>query len=531
MPPSSGRIADFHYRTRRRAVVVVAWLMAALFFIGAYTTWLLPTRAEHEWLAFLVFGLLSAVFSVQLLAAQRRQDEVTEGRLSLLLIALGSLGFLQRIAFAYHGELLHDPDVYIFRPILVFFPFLALAAVTLGRARAALRLMWILWTLAVLITMSGLLRQPELDLQRDGLAVMLLWLLLACPLFILLLNTIPPYEHVLKLSQAELAQAQANAQIVEQLRESEQRFRMAVKGLQVGVWEHRLPTDTSPGHWWCSERFFQLLGYQPDELQLSSHNLLNQIDERQRDAISALAQRSLRDGDAFSMDVKVRVKSRRYRSFNVMAHWERDAAGKPVRLTGAISDIHDRVQAEEALMSAKTELQRLAYLDPLTDVSNRRGFDERLALEAGLVRRHGRPLSLLIIDLDHFKPYNDLYGHLSGDESLRAVSSLLQSFVRRPSDLIARIGGEEFAVLLPETPLEAAQAIAERMLRGVYDLNLTHEHSPFGRVTCSIGIACATGTDANAIDLFGSADKALYEAKNGRNQVRTAPLAPPAPPA
>lgn len=521
------RMENLHQGTRRRAALLVSLLEAALFCTGAVTTWLLPVRADIEWIAFLVIGLACAFFSARLIAAQRADDEEREATLSAILIALGALGYIQRVAFAYHGPLLDDPAIYAFRPILAFFPFVALAAITLTRASFGVVAVWAFWVLITLVTISGMAAHPGMTWQRDGVAVMVLWTLLACPLFLLLLQTIPPYEDVLKDSEEELEEAKANSEISEQLRQSEHRFRMAVKGLQVGVWEHELPTSGVPGRWWCSERFYQLLGYTPEELPMSSRSMLALLDDKDRGEISRLATESV-DDEGFSADVRIRVKNRRYRWFNIKAHWERDENGRPYRLTGAISDIHDRVQAEEALRAAKSELQRLAYSDPLTGVSNRRGFDEQLGVECGRTRRTADPLSLLIIDLDHFKHYNDFYGHLSGDESLRVMGTLLQTLMRRPADLLARIGGEEFAVLLPDTAAEGAMTIAQQILHGVYSLNLAHESSPFGRVTCSIGIVTSQEPNTEPQSLFEAADKALYTAKQKRNDICVGRLAPPA---
>lgn len=521
--PARTPVSDFRQQTRRNAVMLVAWLEAGLFFIGSITTYLLPQRQTIEWAIFLVIAALCMVFSVLLFKAQRHQDEALEYRWSAVLIVLGSIGFLQRIYFAFHGPLLQEPSIYVFRPILAFLPLIALAAMTLVRASVAILMMWVLWALTTVIALTGLLYLPEVSINRDGVVMMLLWLLVACPLYLLLLNTIPLYEDVLRMSETELGQVKATAAISEQLRVSEQRFRMAVKSMQVGIWEYRMPTSSENGRWWCSDRFFKLLGYQPDELPLTSRSLLSLMDKKQADEVSAQALKSLDDDDGFDVDLQIRVKNRRFRTFNIKAYWERDAEGKPVQLTGAISDIHDRIQTEDALLAAQAELKRLAYSDPLTAITNRRGFDERLSVEIARSRSKNLPLSLLIVDLDHFKHYNDLYGHLMGDEFLRVVAKMLQSMIHRPADLVARIGGEEFAVLLPETSLEGAMNIAHNMLQCVRELKIEHDGSPLGLVTCSIGVACVAGPGATEKKLFSAADKALYGAKDVRNEVRSAP--------
>ncbi len=164
---------------------------------------------------------------------------------------------------------------------------------------------------------------------------------------------------------------------------------------------------------------------------------------------------------------------------------------------------------------ADEETSRLATTDPLTGVFNRRTFIELAEQELARSRRAGAPLSLMMLDLDHFKRVNDTYGHLTGDEVLVSFTRLIKDCVRR-GDLVVRYGGEEFCVLLPGTTLPAATALAERIRAATAETALTSK--PF-KVTVSIGITTCTGDrDATVSDLLGRADEALYRAKDdGRN--------------
>lgn len=181
------------------------------------------------------------------------------------------------------------------------------------------------------------------------------------------------------------------------------------------------------------------------------------------------------------------------------------------------------------LRAANERLSQHARIDPLTGLPNRRHFDEFLqhAWEQAVQRQHG--LSLLVIDVDHFKAYNDRYGHQAGDECLRSVAQALADCLRRPSDLVARWGGEEFAVVLSNTEPTMALHIAERMLQAVADLDLPHEDSSCAAVvTVSIGVACANPSSAprdglGLSQLIHDADVALYNAKaSGRNRIGAA---------
>ncbi|MDQ3169554.1 MAG: GGDEF domain-containing protein [Acidobacteriota bacterium] len=175
----------------------------------------------------------------------------------------------------------------------------------------------------------------------------------------------------------------------------------------------------------------------------------------------------------------------------------------------------------QQLEEANRRLEDLSFLDGLTEVANRRQFEQILDLEWRRAVRSGSPLSLILADIDHFKAFNDGYGHQAGDRCLRDVATLLDSIVQRAGDQVARYGGEEFAAMLPETDAEGAEKIAERMRRAVESLE-----TGGGRVTVSIGVATTVaGETRSAESLVGAADAALYDAKHaGRNTVRARSL-------
>ncbi|QIE28934.1 Diguanylate cyclase, GGDEF domain (plasmid) [Caballeronia sp. SBC1] len=172
--------------------------------------------------------------------------------------------------------------------------------------------------------------------------------------------------------------------------------------------------------------------------------------------------------------------------------------------------------------SAQEELVRLAGTDALTGLPNRRAFDERMDDEWRRGRRAGTPLSVLFIDVDYFKAYNDAYGHALGDDALATVAHSIATAVRRPGDVPARYGGEEFVVLLPDTPLEGARHIAEAIRQRVQASAIPHRASALGTVTVSIGCATASPPGlGGAYGLLGAADQQLYKAKAaGRDCVR-----------
>lgn len=179
------------------------------------------------------------------------------------------------------------------------------------------------------------------------------------------------------------------------------------------------------------------------------------------------------------------------------------------------------VELTKQLESANKMLRNLSYLDSLTDIPNRRYFDDLLQVEWNRTMRSSSPLSLIMVDIDHFKFFNDAYGHQAGDRCLQKIAKVLYASVKRPGDFVARYGGEEFIAVLPEIDKEDACHIAERMRLDVIALAIPHAASPVvNLVTISLGVASMIPTNnSSPRNLIEMADKALYKAKQeGRNK-------------
>ena len=197
-----------------------------------------------------------------------------------------------------------------------------------------------------------------------------------------------------------------------------------------------------------------------------------------------------------------------------------------------VGQINLRVRAEEearrtgeALRKLNQTLEKLALQDGLTGLANRRQFDLVLKDELSRATRSASSLALIMIDVDCFKQYNDLYGHMAGDECLRQVGKALRMTESRTGDLAARYGGEEFAMLLPNTDVAGAMKVAEEIRKAIRELEIRHERNLPGVVTVSAGVNALMPVtdDATASQLIGAADEALYLAKTaGRNRVQAA---------
>lgn len=229
-----------------------------------------------------------------------------------------------------------------------------------------------------------------------------------------------------------------------------------------------------------------------------------------------------------SIDVRMNGKSVRFYAGAVVAAPNGLPVGticlldhEPRRLSDAE---RERLLDARQLMEAALELQADSNRDHLTGLYNRRYFDELLDREWRRAIRYMVPFTLLMIDIDHFGAYNDRYGHPDGDEALRQVARTIRASIRRPSDLCARFGGEEFIVMLPETDPDAARTMADRIRAAVEQLAIDHADSQAGHLTVSIGAGVALDQDhleSGPAGLIEIADEALYEAKDaGRNTTR-----------
>lgn len=205
-----------------------------------------------------------------------------------------------------------------------------------------------------------------------------------------------------------------------------------------------------------------------------------------------------------------------------VVHVVRKPDGEVDSLVGFMFDISERKKAEEELVRLQKELEALSLTDGLTGIANRRHFDQRLEAEWHAARRNGQPLSLILLDIDFFKQFNDRYGHVGGDACLVAVARALQGVARRAGDLVARFGGEEFVVLLPGADAAGARMLADAAAAAIAALRIAHEASAVSDyLTASIGVGTATATGAGEPRAFIDAvDRLLYAAKqNGRNRI------------
>lgn len=194
-----------------------------------------------------------------------------------------------------------------------------------------------------------------------------------------------------------------------------------------------------------------------------------------------------------------------------------DYIGKPFHLPIVVARVRNQIN-----LKLKTDLlESLALLDGLTNIANRRRFDDALAAEWKRARRNGRPLALIMADIDFFKAYNDHYGHGAGDVCLKRIATVLADAADRPADLVARYGGEEFVALLPETDCAGVRNIAERLRAAAEALHIPHAFSAAAPwVTISVGFAGMTPDGERAAPLLAEADRMLYRAKEaGRNRV------------
>lgn len=294
------------------------------------------------------------------------------------------------------------------------------------------------------------------------------------------------------------------------LEERAKQLQFVLEGSDLGFWDWDISANTVARN----ERWATMLGYSHEEMQRTTQQWSDFVHPEDRD----FAWKSIFDvidGRTQSHKAEYRMlhKNGTYRWILDQAKvMQRDANGKATRMCGTHTDITERKLMEE-------ELRRQAHVDYLTGVFNRRHFMERAETELHRAIRYGSALSLLMLDIDHFKMINDRYGHKVGDVVLKELASICTKTLR-DVDILGRLGGEEFAVLLPQTSEDTAFDVAERLRAVIAGSSIPVDENQRVEFQISIGVA-TWAANINSIDsLLGIADKALYEAKNtGRNRV------------
>ena len=284
----------------------------------------------------------------------------------------------------------------------------------------------------------------------------------------------------------------------------------------IGGWE--LDLTTMEVEW--SEQVFRIHELPPGP-SLRLEETMQFYGPAGRPALQAAIEAAAREGEPWDLElpfVTAKGNARWLRAQGVAVCDD----GKPVRLLGAFQDITEKKTNALELHRLNEELTRLSTTDPLTEVGNRRLFDQTLRAEWARAARRGGSIGLLMIDVDHFKEYNDHYGHPAGDAVLRQIATMVGESVRRGGELVARYGGEEFALLLPGADLAAAVAVAERCRQQVIDAKIEHRASTTSAwLGVSIGVASQVASPAvDCSTLVEIADAALYRAKRcGRGRI------------
>jgi diguanylate cyclase (GGDEF)-like protein/PAS domain S-box-containing protein len=326
------------------------------------------------------------------------------------------------------------------------------------------------------------------------------------------------FVSMLALYITEVAMARS-ARTRLRLEASEMRFRLLAEASRDVI----VLADLDGRRKYVSPAATELLGWSQEEMLRNHYTTVTHPDDLQK------MQKLLNDCrggvETAALSYRCMRKDGSYIWFESNISLFHDAeTGEAAGFVYVLRDISERKLAEEKLQEAFNTVEQLALADGLTGVANRRLLDETLGREWARAARDGTLLSVLLIDVDYFKPYNDLYGHLAGDTCLKALANAIQAVLRRPPDLLARYGGEEFVVVLPNTPHAGAEAMSERVLRAVEQCCISHAGSPYGSVSVSIG--CATGfasLESDPCELLKAADAALYRAKAaGRNRVDVA---------
>jgi diguanylate cyclase (GGDEF)-like protein/PAS domain S-box-containing protein len=403
---------------------------------------------------------------------------------------------------------------------------MGLASIVLFRRSPAIRFGWSGKLILVLLLIGAVLHvTAEI---WPGAVPESLWTLGASALLLAVGAAIWPFlRHVSRqLSYANesiierrlgLAESQAN--------ESRRWLELAEKIAHIGHWRYTLADRKML---W-SDEIYHIYGVSKDRFKLTLDSALAAYLPEDRPQVAAAFTNATQRTEPFECCARLLRADGALRHVLARGLTQADETGDIIAIFGVFVDVTEQKKIEQELKDANElservnrALREMAMQDSLTGLPNRRHFDAALAQEFKRAARDNTELSLIMIDLDHFKGFNDMYGHPAGDECLRRVSEAIAGVPQRPADLVARYGGEELAVLLPNTGAEGAEMVAGLLRNAVCGLRLPHAASPAQVVTVSCGVASfSPDSDPQVpVMLIERADQALYRAKlNGRNRV------------
>jgi len=307
--------------------------------------------------------------------------------------------------------------------------------------------------------------------------------------------------------------------------EARRSLELAEEIAHVGYWRYDLPQNRLV---W-SDEIFRIHGVSKRGYTPNLYAAIRAYHEEDRDLASSTFWNAARRGEKFDFSARLVRAGGEIRYVRSRGVAQLDENGAVVSVFSAVIDITEQKQVEDALLSANLQaeqanraLRAMALVDALTGLPNRRHFDDAFEAEQKRAVREQTDLGLIMIDLDHFKGYNDLFGHPAGDECLRRVTGAIRGMLMRPGDLVARYGGEELVVLLPGTDLAGATVVASVIADAVRGLRMDHPATPAEIVTISCGVAVFDPRleSGGQLSLIERADRALYQAKlSGRNRV------------
>lgn len=352
----------------------------------------------------------------------------------------------------------------------------------------------------------------------------------------------------------------ARKQAEDALKKSEAQFRRLAENVPGMIYRYILHPDGTDEFTYLSPRCREIYELEPEAIIQNSQKMWSLVHPDDSLAIQSLIAESLHKPESINLEHRIITPSGRVKWIQVIAQAEQQTNGDNIwdgvviditqrkhteqlladynrtleqqvreRTIALEQEIWERKRAEDAakaaeiaLRKANLELERLATLDGLTQVANRRRFDEYLSQEWRRMAREQQYLSLILCDVDYFKSYNDHYGHQAGDACLKRVAAAMRNTLKRPADLVARYGGEEFAIILPSTAMQGAIAVAQAIQKAIKLLRLPHIQSQISDfITVSFGVSSIIPThNLRAETLITTADEALYEAKKqGRDRI------------